>query len=347
MLKKGILLFTLLILLVSVLAGGVLAEDKEVYEMKFGVSNPPKEYHHSWTPYIVFKNEVELRSNGRLQVKIFPGGQLGSIESMVNQVRMGAIEATEPSDGHLASIYPNIQVFSIPYLFSNRMVAWEVLGGPFGQKMIEDMAQKTGLRALFWSENGGFRHYSNDKRLVKTPADMKGLKIRTMNIPLHMKIVEDLGASPTPISWNELYTALQTGVVDGQENSVATFLVPKLEEVQKYIILDGHVYGVNSIVLNEEWYQGLPDDLKEIIHQSAQIALSVNHGLTVAREVKGIEYLKEKGVQIYRPTLEEKVLFKEKTQQSAIDWLNNNLDPDWVKGILEATEKAEKELGLN
>jgi TRAP-type transport system periplasmic protein len=324
-------------------AGGALAEAE--FNLRFGIANPPQEFHHAWTPHVVFAQEVEARSGGRIQVELFPGGQLGGIESMVNQVRQGIIQAADPAEGHFATTYPAVQVFSIPYLFPNREVAWEVLDGEFGQAMIEDMAEKTGMRPLFWSENGGFRHFSNNVRQVRSPEDMQGLKIRTMNIPLHMTIVENLGASPTPVAWAELYTALQTGVVEGQENSIATFLVPKLEEVQDYIVLDGHVYSVNTVILNEDWYQSLPDDLKNVIHQAAHISLAVNRGLTISNEIKGIDYLRERGVDIYAPTAEEHARFREATQEPALAWLRNEVDAEWIDGILAATAEAEKKWG--
>lgn len=335
---------SLVVTLVIIFSGIAFGKDAE-YVMKIGIANPKRDFHHSWSPHLVLKNEIEVRSGGRIKVELYPGGQLGGIESMVNQVRQGVIQGCDPSEGHFAPVYPEIQVFSIPYLFAEREIAWKVMDGPFGQKMIEDMAQKTGLRALHWSENGGFRHYSNSKREIRSPKDMEGLKMRTMNIPLHMKIVSDLGGSPTPIAWAELYTSLQTGVVDGQENAIATFLVPKLEEVQKYIVLDGHVYSVNTVVINEKWYQSLPDDLKRVIQDAQRIALAVNRGLTVTNEVMGMEYLRSKGVVLYKPTKEEKQQFKELTQASAIQWLKEKIDPAWVDGILEATKQAEEELG--
>ena len=320
------------------------AQDAE-HTMRFGIANPVQEFSHSWTPHVALKEEVEARSDGRIAVELFPNGQLGGIESMVNQVRQGIIQATDPAEGHFATTYPPIQVFSIPYLFLTRDVAWTVLDGPFGQKLADDMAATTGLRPLFWSENGGFRHYSNNVREIRSPADMAGLKIRTMNIPLHMEIVENLGASPTPIAWAELYTSLQTGVVDGQENSIATFLIPKLEEVQSHIVLDGHVYSVNTVVVNEAWFQGLPEDLQQAVEHAGRISLAVNRGLTVANELKGLETLREAGVSVYAPTIEEKRQFREATQDAAIEWLRGEIDPTWVDEMLAAVEAAEKELG--
>jgi len=311
--------------------------------MKFGINNPIKEFNQAWTSHLVLKNEIEARSGGRIKVELYPGSQLGSVESMVNQVRRGSIQATDPADGHFATTYPLIQILSIPYLFPSREVAWKVLDGPFGQKLIDDMAKKTGMRPLFWQENGGFRHFTNSKRQIRSPDDMKGLKIRTMNIPLHMKIVEDLGGSATPINWSEVYTSLQTGVADGQENAIPTFLLPKLEEVQKYMVLDGHVYGVMTVVVNEKWYQDLAPDLKKAIQGAVPVVLATNRGLSVANEVQGIEYLQKRGVDVYAPTAEEQKKFRAATQASAVKWLKSNVDPVWVDELLAAVAKAESE----
>lgn len=315
------------------------------FTMKYAIGNPAVDMTPAWTPHLVLKNEIEARSNGRISVELYPGGQLGGIESTINQVRQNVIQASDPSEGHFATTYPAVQVFSIPYLFLNRDVAWNVLDGPFGQKMIEDMAAKTGIRPLMWSENGGFRHYSTAGTEIHSPADMAGLKIRTMNSPLHMEIVKNLGASPTPIAWAELYTSLQTGVVDGQENAIATFMVPKLEEVQDNIVLDGHVYSVNTVVVSEIWYQSLPDDLKAAVQQAAKISLAVNRGLTVSNEIMGMDYLREQGVNIYAPTLAEKRQFQDATKEPAIAWLKEQIDPMWVDEMLAAVEQAEQELG--
>jgi C4-dicarboxylate-binding protein DctP len=315
------------------------------YTMKISVSNTPKDYHYSYSPYLVFKNEVEARSNGRISVQLFPGGQLGKVASVINQVRRGVIQGGDCNTGHLSRTYPPIQVLSIPYLFAERDIAWKVLGGPYGDMMIETMAEKTGIRALYWGEGGGFRHFSNNKREIRNPDDMKGLKIRSMNSPLFVELISNTGASATPIAWRELYTSLQTGVVDGQENSIATFLTPKLEEVQKYITLDGHVYSITTLIVNEQFYQGLPDDLKQVIQSAASMARAANYGITVVAESNGIVYLRKKGLKIYKPKKEEIKLFRDKTQPSAIKWLKEKFGDKLVDDLLAATVEAEKELG--
>ncbi len=315
------------------------------FEMNIALGSPQQDYHFSWTPHAVLKSEIEKRSGGRIEVKLYPNGQLGGTESTVKQVRDGIIQATDPSLGHMASIFPEIQVLDIPYLFPNREVAWEVLDGKFGEKIKEKAAKEAGIRILYWGENGGFRHFSNSKRTIKSPADMKGLKIRVQNAPLYLELVKNLGASPSPIPWAEVYTSLQTGVVDGQENAVTTFLTPHFEEVQKHMVLDGHVYAIQTVVVSEKWFQKLPEDLQTAVLQAAEIAKVVTRGLTVAGELKGFEKLDEAGVEVYAPTNEEKEQFRIATQQPVIDWLKKEFSPELIDELIAETETVKAKYG--
>jgi C4-dicarboxylate-binding protein DctP len=316
------------------------------FTWRHAIASPEAENNFAWTPHEVLEREIEARSGGRIEFEIFPGGQLGGIESLVNQVKDGILQSCDPADGHFASTFPDIQVFGIPYLFVSREVAWEVLDGPFGDKMRDRMAQETGLRPLFWGENGGFRHYTNNVREVRSPEDMAGLKMRTMNHPLHMEIAKSLGMSPTPIAWGELYTALQTGVVEGQENAIPTFMVPKLYEVQGHMTLDGHVYSINTITVNEQFWQSLPDDLKAVVEQAAEVALVTARGLSVSNEISGRRFLEEQGVTIYDPTSAEKAQFRERAQGPAIEWLKTQMsDPALIDDMRAAVAEAESKYG--
>lgn len=315
------------------------------FTMRFASASPEMENNFSWTPYEVLKREIEARSGGRIEVQMFPGAQLGGIESLVNQTRDGIIQACDPADGHFAATFPDVQVLGVPYLFVSREVAWRVLDGPVGDKLRERMAKEVGLRPLYWSENGGFRHYTSADTPLRSPADMAGLKMRTMNHPLHMEIAKSLGMSPTPIAWGELYTALQTGVVQGQENAIPTFLVPKLYEVQKHMVLDGHVYSINTVTVNEAWYQSLPPELKAAVEQAAEIALVTNRGMSIANEVSGRRFLEEQGVEIHDPTAAEKAEFRKLAQGPAIEWLKAKVDPALLGEVMAAVTEAETHFG--
>jgi C4-dicarboxylate-binding protein DctP len=315
------------------------------YTMKLAVSNAEIETHFSWTHIKVLEREIEARSGGRIDVQIFSGGQLGGPETTVNQTRDGIIEATDASDGHFATTFPDVQVFGAPYLFPSREIAWAVLDGPIGENLRERMAKEVGLRPLFWTENGGFRHFTSASKPLRSAADLQGLKMRVQNHPLHLEIAQSLGMSATPIAWLELYTALQTGVVDGQENSISTFLIPKLFEVQKHMILDGHVYSVNTVVVNEAWYQALPDDLKAAITQASLIARATNRGLAVANEITGRATIEAEGVSVYDPTAAEKEEFRVLVQDKAIAWLRTNVTPALIDEVVAAVDAEKTRLG--
>lgn len=336
---------TLCVLLAVVFCTRAFCQSQAPHVMKIASGIPKNDNHFLWTPLEVLKNEVETRSRGRLKVEIYSLTMGKPSAGKIAEVKDGLIQAWAFAGGHAATIYPPLQVLSIPYLFAYREIAWEVLDGPFGQMLIEDMAAKTGLRPLYWTENGGFRHYSNNKRPIHSPADMKGLKIRTMETPLHIKIVSDLGGRPVPITWPKLYEAIESGIVDGQENSIGTFMVPHLENIQSYIVLDAHVYGVYTLLMNDAWYQSLPEDLKIVLNQAKRVSAAVNRGLSVSNEIKGIRYLKARGVDIYKPSEDEMRRFRKLTRKSALDWLNANIGHRWVQGALEATMAAEKKLG--
>jgi C4-dicarboxylate-binding protein DctP len=315
------------------------------FVMKISLPSPMVEWTQFNEPYAVLKSEIEKRSNGRIEVQLYPAGVLGDMVSGVEQVKTGIIQGVQVGDGWIANHFPEIQVISIPYIFQDRDVAWKVLDGPFGKEMMNAYVKKTGLRLLHLTENGGFRSFSNNVREIKSVADMKGLKIRVMPNPAHQETVKAMGALPVTIDWGELYTALQTRVADGQENAVPTFLVPKLYEVQKFMTLDGHFYSINSVIIQDKWYQSLPVELRRAIDQAAYVSTTVNRGVCTALEQKGIKFIEEKGMKVYAPTAKEKLTFKTASQKPVVDFLRTKMDKAWIDNVFKATEAAEKELG--
>lgn len=316
------------------------------YTMKVAITDPEPtapESHYARTGLKALVEEINEKSGGRIKAKIYWGAQLGKVENVLNLVRNGQVEASIAADGHAAPYFPDLQMLGIPYLFIDRKVAYEVFDGAFGQKLADRMAEKSGIRPLPWLENGGYRHYSSNKRM-ETAEDMVGLKIRTMNNPVHMEIVRSLGASPTPIPWTDLYTSLQTGVVDGQENALSTFRVPKLEEVQKHIILDGHVYSVLMLGVSEKWFKSLPDDLRAVVVQAAENFKQSNRKISLENEQVDRQYLEGAGVKIVDPPVAVKATFQTKTQGPALNTLKGQVDGELLKSLLDAVKAAEAKL---
>ena len=318
--------------LAGLFAGSAIAQE---FTMKVGYVNRADELHPAWAGLLKMEEHIETASNGRIDVRMFPDGQLGKGQAMLEQTRAGAIQMSYANDGNINQVFPSLQVMSIPYLFVSRQVAHELLDGPIGRQLMDQMAEETGLRVLAWSENGGFRHFTNNVRPIRTPKDMEGLKIRVQNIPLHVAMVESLGASPTPIAWKELYTSLQTGVVDGQENPINTFRIPRLEEVQDYMILDGHVYAISAGVFNEDWLNELPPELRKVVTDGVMLAQKTTRDLILEYEDESLQYLKDYGLEIHDPTPQEKAMFREATRDPAIMWLRENLEnPDLIDAVV-------------
>ena len=311
------------------------------YTMKIAIGPGPHKDHYLHTPLQAFEKEVEEKSNGAIDVRIFWNGALGKNEAVVNLVRQGQVEGLVTSEGHIVPYYGDLQVLGIPYLFLNRDVAYEVLDGEFGKSFAEKVAKESGIRPLEWMENGGFRHFTANSPL-RTADDLKGLKIRTMTNPVHMAIVEALGASPTPIAWADLYTALQTGVVDGEENSLPTFRIPKLEEVQKHIILDGHVYSLSSLWVSEKWLGKLPAELRGVVETAGYNMKVLNRKMSVSNETRDRKYLEDFGVSIVDVSKEEKARFRALTQEPAMEVLRKEVSAEIIDAMMSAVAKAEQ-----
>ena len=302
-------------------------------------------YHPSYAAMLAFKGAFEKSTNGDYSVELYPNGTLGDAASTMEQMLIGTLQGSTPADGALSAFAPNIQAFTIPYLFSEVTVAYDVLDGEFGQQLFDDIASETGFRIIASYDNGGFRHFTNSKREVKTAADMEGLNIRVMDSPVYLKLVESLGASATPVAFLELYSALQTGVVDGQENSAITTLGASLNEVQQYCTLDGHLLGLAFLTVSESWYQSLDEATQTKVRIAGKEASIAARGICRYAESLAIDTLSEEGVQVYSPTAEELETFKV-AQEPVIEYLKAEIDPDVVDGLLAAVDEAETAEGL-
>ena len=289
-----------------------------------------------------FKDIVEADSSGGIQVNLFPAGQLGGEREIIEACKLGAIQMVMVS-GAIASYFKPAMVLDIPYLFSSAPVAWWTLDGAFGQELTAAILKETGMRNLAYGETG-FRNFTNSKRQIKSPADMAGLKFRVMETPLYITMVKALGASPTPIAWPEVYTALQMGVVDGQENPVGTILNAKFAEVQKYIILDGHAYGADFLLINDKFFKSLSAEHQKILKTAAIVAGNCGRAIQQLNSAMGVSELKKAGMDVYSPTSSEKAQFKKATQGPVIEWMKTQVDRQWIDKVMNAVNQAEGRL---
>ncbi|MCP4295858.1 MAG: C4-dicarboxylate ABC transporter substrate-binding protein [Proteobacteria bacterium] len=215
------------------------------------------------------------------------------------------------SVGGFASVYPLIGILDIPFAFPNISKTYEVFDGPFGAKLAASINNKTGLHALGFGDSGGFFHLTNSKRAIHTPADMAGVKIRTMGLDTHKAIISAMGGQPAAISWSEVYTALQTGVADGQMNPIPIIAFAKFQEVQKYLTLSGHIFAPYVWVMNEDFWNSLTASEKGVVNYAAKSAIVAGRGMgrIIEASNRGLKEL-SKNMIVNTLTAAEKAEFK-------------------------------------
>lgn len=272
---------------------------------------------HSGAMAAVFKSLVESGSNGAIEVQLFPNGQLGKDNEVIDQVRNGLVESTISSSGGMAQHYPLVGVFDIPFAFPNIGVASKVIttGSSFGAKFTADLEEKTGLKVLGLIDSGGFFAFTNSKKPITSVADMEGMRIRTMTLPTHEAIISSLGGQPTPLPWAEVYTALQTGVADGQMNPVPIIAFAKFDEVQKYLSITNHVITPYIWTMNPDFFDSLTPEQQTLINWASFVATEAGRSMSRVIEAseKGLPALAEKmEVNVVSP--EEQAKFAEAAQ---------------------------------
>lgn len=260
---------------------------------------------------VKFKELVEEKTSGSVLIDIHGNATLGSEAEVVEQVMDGSIEmSTLAPDSSYANTVPEMNVFGIPYLFQDREHAYSTLDGEIGQELL-DLAQDHNIKGLgYWEV--GFRHITNDAKEIKKPEDMKGLKIRVQPAPVwenHMKV---LGANPTPVDFNELYSALDQGVVDGEENPLPTIESMKFYEVQKYISLTAHAYNPAIVIMNHGVWDSLSEEQQVAVDEAVKETTSYHRQLLEDKEEEILELLVENGVTITEP---DRKAFQEATQE--------------------------------
>jgi TRAP-type transport system periplasmic protein len=241
-----------------------------------------------------FAREVERRTNSRYKVQTFYSSALGAERESVEAVQLGTLDLTLTSTGPLPNFVPEIAILDIPFLFRDYAHARAVLDGPIGQELLAKFPPK-GMVGLAWAENG-FRHMTNSKHPVAGPDDLRGLKMRTMENPIHIEAYRQFGILPTPMAFTEVFTALQQGTVDGQENPLSVIEAAKLDQVQKYLTLTGHVYSPAVFLMNKARWDALSAADKQAFLDAAKEAVKANRARVDDDERKAVADLRAKGM---------------------------------------------------
>ena len=251
---------------------------------------------HQGVAVDTFAKEVEKRTQGRYKIQPFYSGSLGGERESIEAVQLGTQELTFSSSGPVPNFVPEARILDIPFLFRDKAHARAVLDGPIGQDMLAKFESK-GFKALAWGENG-VRHMTNSKRAVNSPDDLKGLKMRTMENPVHIAAYKGFGIVPTPMAFPEVFTALQQGTVDGQENPLSVIMAAKFDQVQKYLSLTGHVYSPGIFLMNKAAFDKLSAADKTAFLESAKEGAKANRSRVDEDDAKGVAELKSKGMSV-------------------------------------------------
>jgi len=276
------------------LALGLAAAASAQTVMKISISIAQNS--HQGAAIDTFGKEVEKRTGGRYKVQSFYSGSLGGERESIEAVQLGTQELTFSSSGPVPNFVPEAKILDIPFLFRDKAHARAVLDGPIGQEMLTKFDSK-GFKALAWGENG-IRHMTNSKRSVTGPDDLKGLKMRTMENPVHVAAYKGLGIVTTPMAFPEVFTALQQGTVDGQENPLSVIMASKFDQVQKHLTLTGHVYSPGIFLMNKASFDKLSAADKQAFLDAAKEGVKANRARVDEDDAKGVSELRSKGMTV-------------------------------------------------
>ena len=340
--KKILSLFVIaMMLLVLAACGGGKeeggGESGEAKTIRAGIGL--NDQHPQYLALVKFKEIVEEKTEGKIKVETYHSSQLGDDRTMTEALQLGSQEVTIPSTAPLANFVPEFSIFDFPFLFPNEQVADTVLDGEVGQKFLDKLEEQNLVGLAYW-ENG-FRDVTNSKRPIATAADFKGLKLRTMENELHLEAFKALGANPTPMALGELFTAMQQGTVDGQENPVPTIYLQKFYEVQDYVSNTHHIYSPFVFLMSKSFFDGLTEDQQVIVKEAALEAGKYERELNREANKQNLEDLKETGMTYTEITPEARQEMVELVQPT-IDKYAEKIGKEAVQEVYDAIEEASK-----
>lgn len=294
---------------------------------------------------MVFKDVIETQSNGEMTVDIQAASAMGGQRERLELTQSGVIDVNVAAIGGLSQFYPAMNAIDLPFAFPDTVVAERVFDGEFGERLSAQLREATGLHLLAVTA-GDFYVFTNSKRPVKSPADTGGLRVRTMEVESHIAMMDALGASATPVPWDELYGAMETGVVDAQHNPIPIMAIGNLQEVQDYATLTNHLYGADWWVASDEFLDGLDDEQRRIFRHAVESAKVAGRGAKMGLRATefGTEFLQDAGLEVYSPSSEELAAFREESVPAVMQSLETEFGEDAValaEAMLDAVEDAE------
>ena len=299
--------------------------------LKLGNVQPPTMIVQQGLKY--FADSVYKRTNGEIEIQVFPASQLGTEQEILEGVQLGTIHMFEGSSGAAGRFLPELEAFAGPFLWKDMHHMLNVTRGSIGAHLNQRLIKANGMRILDMGWLFGHRDLTTKNTPVYKPADLKGLKIRVQPTTIYLEMIKAMGGSPTPIDWKEVYMSLQTGVVDGQENPIGVIYSAKLNEVQNYLMLTQHITQNQIIIINESVFQGLTPEQRNIIQAAAIEAGDYQNDLIDKGAKEDLEKLKKAGMKVIGP---EQGLDREAFRQATkkvYDLFKDKWEPGFVEKI--------------
>lgn len=319
--------------LVSALAvGPVLGAD---FQLKFANVDAPKSIGGEGTQ--VFADCVADKSAGRIDIKIFPSGALGDQADNLESVRTDLLDITNVVSP-IVTVDPLLSVFTLPYIFEDRAHVDKVMQGPVGTFVSERLGKQNVVVLGYWE--GGFRQITNNTRAINTPDDLKGIKLRTPSDPTRVMLFNALGANASALPWAEVYSALQTGVYDGQENPALYVEDSNLFEVQKYLSFTSHVYGVSYLVMSKGAYEKLPQDLRMVVRECGRISGAATVAYGEKADAEAEEKARAHGMEVNTADAAAFMAAARPLQEKMIETIMSAEDAETAKTILNSIQNT-------
>jgi tripartite ATP-independent transporter DctP family solute receptor len=303
MLKKS--LFIILVSVVFAFSSLAVVEAKTV--VKYGHVGPPIHPQHHGA--VAFAKYVTEKTNGEIEVQVFPLGQLGGERSMTEQVQAGTLHMTAVTSGVLANFVPEMGIIELPFVYPNRETAYKVLDDKDVKERFAKFCDPKGFVFIGYTENE-FRDMTNSKRPIKKPDDLKGLKLRVVESPLFIDTFKTLGANPTPLPFPEIYNALQQKVIDGQDNPLYTSNLMKFLEVNKFATVTNHILTECPVVVNKKFWSTLTPEQQQIFREAAEVQIKVNREGNAKGSADAVEKARALKVEVYVLTAQDRAVFK-------------------------------------
>lgn len=317
------------------------------FVMKYGHVGPTNDDSDDHAAGLFLKDYIETRSNGRIEVQIFPASQMGDFRESIEAVQLGTLELAHTTTGGITQFFPELQVTAIPYLVPNDTVAEELVDSQFFKDVRAEVLERTGNVLLAGISNTGrFRNFYTSEKQIKSAADLAGVKMRTIDSPLDIQFVQSLGANATPVAWGELYTALSTGVVEGTKNGAPDVVSNNLNEVLKYAVLDEHEYLYGYFWMSYSWLKGLPEDLQPLVLDGVREMAKLQTQFNKQVDRRNSEAFVANGGTYYTPTAEEKATFSAASEPMA-EWFKNEYGAEWYDKFVASIEDAKAKIAAD